>query len=156
MPDYNAPLKPMKRLGGRPGLKKNAVLPTIIIKEEDRKPLFKWQNHHNIPIHIWHVFFDRAYGLSLNEAQRPTQTFQAPGGATSQKCIYKFYSHYAYPLGISIESPELDPAYIEDKNGHILPFVKFTGGTLKLLPEALSVLEGIKDDRSYTASGTPE
>lgn len=157
MPDYNVPLKPMKRLGGKPGLKKNAVLPTIIIKEEDRKPLFTWQNHHNIPIHIWHVFFDRAYGLALNEAQRlldeglieaTEQTFQAPGGATSQKSLYKFYYHYAYPLAVSIESPELDPAYIEDKNGHILPFVKFKGGTLKLLPEALSVLEGIKYDRS--------
>ncbi len=76
------------------------------------------------------------------------QTFQAPGGATSQKSLYKFYYHYAYPLAVSIESPELDPAYIEDKNGHILPFVKFKGGTLKLLPEALSVLEGIKYDRS--------
>lgn len=28
MPDYGAELKPQKRLGGKPGLKKNAVLPT--------------------------------------------------------------------------------------------------------------------------------
>jgi hypothetical protein len=36
MPDYVTPLRPQKRLAGKPGLKKNAVLPTIIIKEEDR------------------------------------------------------------------------------------------------------------------------
>jgi hypothetical protein len=32
MPDYATPLTPQKRLGGRDGLKKAAVLPTIIIK----------------------------------------------------------------------------------------------------------------------------
>ena len=70
MPDYNSKLKPMKRLEGKLGLRKNAVLPTVIIKEEDRGPLFMWQNENKINIHIWHVFFDRAYGLSLNKAQR--------------------------------------------------------------------------------------
>ncbi len=39
MPDYKVELKPQKRLGGKLGLRKNAVLPTIIIKEEDREPL---------------------------------------------------------------------------------------------------------------------
>jgi hypothetical protein len=56
MPAYGQPLKPMRRLNGRHGLTKNAVLPTVIIKDEDREPLRAWQNHHNIPIHIWHVF----------------------------------------------------------------------------------------------------
>lgn len=163
MPDYNAKLKPMKRLGGKLGLRKNAVLPTVILKEEDREPLFKWQNNHNVPIHIWHVFFDRAYGLSLNEAQRlldegfiqPTeQTFQAPGGATSKKSIYKFYYHYAYPLGIATEQPELAPAYIEDKNGHILPYVKFDGGTLEIFPETLSMLQEIKRSKHERPSAT--
>jgi hypothetical protein len=43
MPDYGRPLRPVKRLGGKPGLPKSAVLPTIIIKEEDRQPLRLWQ-----------------------------------------------------------------------------------------------------------------
>lgn len=43
MPDYNAPLKAQKRLGGQFGLKKNAVLPTVIVKEEDRAYLMQWQ-----------------------------------------------------------------------------------------------------------------
>lgn len=150
MPDYKTPMKAQKRLEGKSGLSKNAVLPTVIIKEEDRKPLKKWQKKNNIPIHIWHVFFDRAYGLSLNEAERlvkkkfilPTeQIFQAPGGATTKKTIYKYYYHYAYALGIATERPNLVPAFIEDKNGHILPYVKFEGGSLKITDEAINLLK---------------
>jgi len=149
MPAYNLPMKPQKRLGGKLGLPKVAVLPTVIIKEEDRIPLSKWQKENNIPLHVWHVFFDRAFGLSFDEAQRlvsegfilPTeQIFQAPGGATTKKAIYKYYYHYAYPLGVSNERPELIPAFIEDKNGHILPYVKFEGGSLTIAEEAINVL----------------
>jgi hypothetical protein len=150
MPAYNIPMKPQKRLGGKLGLSKNAVLPTVIIKEEDRVPLSKWQAENKIPIHVWHVFFDRAYGLSFNKAQRlvddglilPTeQVFQAPGGATTKKAIYKYYYHYAYPLGVANERPQLVPAFIEDKNGHILPYVKFEGGSLEFANEALNILK---------------
>lgn len=149
MPDYKTPMKSQRRLGGQLGLAKNAVLPTVIIKEEDRVPLSKWQEENRIPIHAWHVFFDRAYGLSFDEAQRlvtdglilPTeQVFQAPGGATTKKAIYNYYYHYAYPLGIASERPQLIPAFIEDKNGHILPYVKFEGGSLEIANEALNVL----------------
>lgn len=152
MPDYNKEMKPQKRLGGKMGLPKKAVLPTVILKEEDRIPLHKWQIENNIPIHIWHAFFDKAYGLSLNQAEHlvkegliePTiQTFQAPGGATTKKAIYKFYYHYAYPLGISTEKPTLVPDYIEDKNGHILPYVKFVGGSLQINEDALKILNNL-------------
>ncbi|MFH0791078.1 MAG: AccI family restriction endonuclease [Candidatus Omnitrophota bacterium] len=54
MPDFNTPLTPQKRLNGKQGLKKNAVLPTVIIKEEDREPLVIWQDRNRIKIHIWH------------------------------------------------------------------------------------------------------
>lgn len=152
MPAYDVPMKPQKRLGGKLGLAKNAVLPTVIIKEEDRLPLKSWQDKNKVPIHIWHVFYDRAYGLSLNEAERLTaegfilptkQVFQAPGGATTKKSIYKYYYHYAYPLGIAIEAPTLVPDYIQDKNGHILPFVKFEGGSLRILPEGIAQLNNL-------------
>ncbi|MBP8960343.1 MAG: AccI family restriction endonuclease [Bacteroidales bacterium] len=149
MPDYKTPMKPQKRLGGKMGFSKTTVLPTVIIKEEDRIPLSKWQKENKVPIHVWHVFFDRAYGLSFDEAERlvneglilPTeQVFQAPGGATTKKAIYKYYYHYAYLLGVAIETPKLVPASIEDKNGHILPYVKFEGGSLKISDEALNIL----------------
>jgi hypothetical protein len=145
MPDFQTPLRPQRRLGGKMGLKKGAVLPTIIIKEEDRQPLLEWQELRGVPIHVWHVFYDRAYGLSLDRAEEliasnlteaTVQTFQAPGGATTKKVIYKHYYHYGYPLGISTEDPKLLPAFVEDKNGHILPYVTFSGGHLSLSPEA--------------------
>jgi len=150
MPNFNTPLKPQKRLNGKLGFSKSSVLPTVIVKEEDRKPLQIWQTNNKIPLHIWHVFFDRAYGLVFNELERlietgliePTiQVFQAPGGATSKKAIYKVYYHYAYQLGISKTRPKLVPEYIEDKNGHILPYVKFEGGELKLDDECLTILK---------------
>jgi hypothetical protein len=152
MPDYRSELTPQRRKGGAPGLRKNAVLPTIIIKKEDLAPLQDWQNRHGIPIHIWHVFFDLAFGISLSNAVQliengtiePTQqVFQAPSGATTTKIIYKIYYHYAYPLGESRSSPELKAAYIKDKNGHILPYVKFEGGELTLLDTAREVIRAI-------------
>lgn len=157
MPDYGAELKPMRRLGGRLGLRKNAVLPTVIMKEEDRERLISWQDANRVPVHIWHVFFDRAYGLALSEAQQlidtgaiePTvQTYQAPGGATTEKSIYKFYYHYAYELGTSSAPPELVPDYVEDKNGHILPYVRFQGGSLTLTDKALEQLERLRPDET--------
>lgn len=149
MPAFEKPLKPQKRLGGKLGLAKTAVIPTVIIKEEDRQPLLSWQNENQIPIHIWHVFFDRAYGISFDETERliseglilPTeQTFQAPGGATTKKAIYKHYYHYAYLLGVATEQPTLFPDFVQDKNGHILPYVKFEGGSLQFTKEALDLL----------------
>jgi hypothetical protein len=153
MPDYAAPLKPQKRLGGRFGLKKNAVLPTIIIKEEDRKPLSAWQSGRKVPIHVWHAFFDVSYGISLIAAEKLIsngdispyeQVFQAPGGATTRKVIYKIYYQHAYPLATTVEEPKLIADSITDKNGHILPYVRFVGGRSELSSDALSLLDGLK------------
>lgn len=149
MPDYNTPLTPQKRLGGKIGLKKAAVLPTVIIKEEDRKTLSEWQEINNKPLHIWHVFFDYAYGIALDEAERlikkgiierTIQIFQAPGGATTKKPLYKIYYRYAYQLGKATEEPKLNPTFVEDKNGHILPYVTFSGGNLEISKEAIEIL----------------
>lgn len=157
MPDYGAELKPQRRLGGKAGLKKNAVLPTIILKEEDRQPLQIWQDSHNIPIHIWHVFYDMAYGIAFDEAQKlidegyieaTEQTFQAPGGATTRKKLYKFYYHYGYPLGTAREEPQLVAKHIVDKNGHILPYVHFEGGAMLLREEAVDILRRMANARS--------
>jgi hypothetical protein len=155
MPNYGKPLTPQKRMNGQPGMAKTAVLPTIILKNEDLEPLSNWEQANHVPIHIWHVFFDMAFGISLQRALdlfrsgliHPTeQTFQAPSGASSTKTIYKIYYHYAYELATATSSPELKPAYIEDKNGHILPYVRFEGGELAFSPTALAVLRTIHDE----------
>lgn len=152
MPDYGATLKAQKRLGGKLGLKKSAVLPTIIVKEEDRKPLREWQSQRGVPIHIWHLFFDMAFGISFDKAESliseglilpKEQIFQAPGGATTKKILYHFYYHYGYPLSTSQAEPSLVAAQIVDKNGHILPYVRFEGGKMSLRPEATHSLREV-------------
>lgn len=150
MPHYGQPLRPTKRLGGKPGLPKSTVVPTVIVKEEDRAPLRLWQEQRRVPIHIWHVFYDAAFGLPLDRAEElirdgliepREQVFQAPGGATTKKVIYNFYYHYAYLLGECIEEPTLVAAHIEDKNGHILPYVCIEGGRLVLRSGGLDALQ---------------
>ena len=150
MPAYGEQLRPMRRLGGRRGLPKNAVLPTVILKEEDRGRLFTWQDENNIDIHIWHIFYDMSFGLGLNAADaliaegliEPTnQRFQAPGGATTEKYIYKFYYHYAYPIGDITEEPNLVADFITDRNGHILPYVRFEGGKMTINAETIQSLK---------------
>ena len=150
MPAYGSQLRPMRRLGGKPGLPKNAVLPTVILKEEDRERLFAWQDKNKIAIHIWHVFYDMSFGLGLNAADalisegliEPTnQRFQAPGGATTEKYIYKFYYHYAYPIGEITEEPSLVADFITDRNGHILPFVRFEGGKMAINAGTIQLLK---------------
>lgn len=152
MPDFGTTLSPQSRLGGKLGLKKTAILPTIIIKEEDRTPLREWQKKNMVPIHIWHVFYDMAFGIALDKIEelikngqiQPTeQIFQAPGGATTKKIIYKVYYQYGYLLGASGEKATLVADHIVDKNGHILPYVKFHGGNLTLSKDALEALDSV-------------
>lgn len=69
MPDYEALLKPQKRLNGSLGLKKNAVLPTVIVKEEDRSRLRDWQTRNGIPIHVWQAVYDLAWGIHLDRIE---------------------------------------------------------------------------------------
>jgi hypothetical protein len=57
------------------------------------------------------------------------------------KIIYKIYYHYAYPLGRSRNEPTLLAASITDKNGHILPYVRFEGGSLEMSAEARAILD---------------
>jgi len=157
MPEYGSELKPQKRLGGNLGLKKSAVVPTVIVKDEDRVPLMEWQQRSSTPIHIWHVFYDQAFGIQLDRIEaliesgliQPTkQVFQAPGGPTTSKNIYKIYYHYAYSLATSTAEPQLEAASIVDKNGHILPYVKFEGGALRITEEALAVLDGAAKEKN--------
>jgi hypothetical protein len=156
MPAYGSELRPMKRLGGRLGLPKGAKLPSVIIKDEDRVPLKRWQDSTGISIHVWQVFYDKAYGLSLNDAEQlfdsgivepKEQSYSLPGGNSKKKWTYFTPYQYAYELGESREDPELVPDYIEDKNGHILPYVKFRGGSLELSETALRILHLLAQDK---------
>jgi hypothetical protein len=54
--------------------------------------------------------------------------------------IYKFYYMYGYHLGHATEKPKLKAKFVEDKNGHILPYVHFEGGRMAIGNEALKIL----------------
>lgn len=133
------------------GFLETAKVPTVIIKDEDLKPLTEWETNFNVPIFVFHVFYDEAYYISLQEARElidagvipPTeQTFYAPGGATTHKHIYKVWYTLAHPLGTMTREPELSARFIQDKNGHILPYVHFSGGQMALSSEIITELRG--------------
>lgn len=157
MPDFNAKPRPMKRLGGKFGLPRSSVLPTIIVKEEDRAKLRSWQTAHGLPIHVWHVFFDLGFGVAFEDIEQliasgelePTkQQFQAPSGQSQAKVIYKMHYFRGYELCKSVEAPSLKADSVTDKNGHILPFVRYEGGKLELLPSVLAVLKDLAKRKS--------
>ncbi len=95
------------------------------------------------------MFYDQAYHISLQEACElieaevilPTeQTFYAPGGPTTSKAIYKIWYTLAHPLGTMTRQPEMSAKFVQDKNGHILPYVHFSGGEMMLSEEILTLL----------------
>lgn len=119
------------------------------MKEEDREPLQMWQGANRIPIHIWHVFFDMAYGLAFDEAQQMIRqrfvplledTFQPLGGETTKKSLYEFSIQFGYQLGDFAEEPHFLAKNITDENGNVFPYVSIQGGKMKLHSEALGVL----------------
>lgn len=150
MPKYTHTLRPQKRLGGKMGLAKNAVLPTIILKDEDRGPLSAWQaKNPKLKLHIWHAFFDESYGISFEEMSKlidngtiepSTQEFVSAGQASKKKTLYKAHYYLGYPLAACEKEPGLKAQTVIDKNGHIYPYVTFSGGSMVLREEALNIL----------------
>jgi len=49
----------------------------------------------------------------------------------------------AFLQGTIPKKPDLKAQCIEDKSGHILPFVKFDGGSIELTEETLNILNSI-------------
>jgi len=92
---------------------------------------------------------DEAYYISLQDARElieggiilsTEQTFYAPGGPTTSKHIYKIWYTLAKPLGTMSQEPEMSAKFIKDNNGHILPYVHFSGGQMLLSVEILTEL----------------
>jgi len=111
--------------------------------------LTEWEGSFNIPIFVFHVFYDQAYYISLQKALTlinegvipPTeQTFYAPSGPTTSKAIYKIWYTLAHPLGTMTRQSEMSAKFIQDKNGHLLPYVYFSGGEMALSEEILAEL----------------
>lgn len=81
---------------------------------------------------------DDGRGLRCWRAPRPRRMLSAD----------PIYYQHAYLLGESEQEPQPVADYIMDRNGHILPYVRFSGGKLTLRGEALEVLRA-------AAAGSP-
>jgi len=159
MPNWGEKLRPQRRLKGKLGLPKNAVVPNIIVKDEDRDPLNLWQRLWQTPIHVWHAFYDRVFGISLDDMERSIvegfaiekkQDYHSPAGKVSTKKTWNIPYYYpsVYEVGRSVEEPKLKADFIVDKNGHVLPYVRFEGGRIELSEQCLSVLRQLETERS--------
>jgi len=157
MPDYGRG-KPLEALGYPEliGFAKNKKVPTLIIKDEDLEPLRGWESNWEVPIFVFHVFYDLGFYISFERAIwliekgiiSPTkQTFYAPGGPTTRKVIYKIWYTLAYPLGTMVKEPRMVAKFVQDKNGHILPYVHFSEGELRLSKEIINELRKLKKSR---------
>ena len=133
------------------GFMETAKVPTVIIKGEDIEPLREWEATFDVPIFIFHLFYDEAYYISFQDVCELIesgvifpiqQIFYAPGGPTTRKHIYKIWYTLALPLGTMVQEPELSARFVKDDNGHILPYVHFSGGKMVLSAEILAELRG--------------
>ena len=131
--------------GKRKGqLKFSGPVPTIIVKEEDIKPLQDWQNKYEIPIYVVHVFFDRAYFIKFDEIFDylksgligfEVQKYTNPDGtASTPKNILKIPYILCKEFG-TVKNPKLVPKSFVDKNGKVMTYVTFEGGELILSKE---------------------
>ena len=149
MKDFNRELTPQKRLDGKLGLPKTAITANIMIKEEDKDRLQNWQKKNDIKIHVWHVFYDKAYGIKLDAAMKlvedgliePTiQVFNEQHGGQTKKIMYKIYNNYAYFIGDIINQPKVNSGTLEADNGKIYPYAYFSDGDLNFSNELLNEL----------------
>jgi len=118
------------------------------MKEEDRETFANLANVNGFPIHIWHVFFDLAYGIAFDEAPKvasrwlhssTVQVFQAPGGAQrrsrSTSSIITTDTRWA-----KLPKNRIESQVCRRQKCHILPMSIFEGGKMSLTGEALKVL----------------
>lgn len=67
MPDY----------GSDKITRKDVKAPTVIVKEQDAPELLKWQEHHDIPVCVVQVFYDRGYIIRLDEILNAVEEIKA-------------------------------------------------------------------------------
>lgn len=138
--------KPRTLRGGKTGFRKTDIIPTVIVKREDVASLEKWTSRYKKPIYVVQVFYDRAYmaefGEILRHDKRGTarivaQKFSNRGGGVTIKETINLPYTYATQFGHSEEEPALVPEVIKEDNGHLLPYVRFEGGRLKIHEDAI-------------------
>jgi hypothetical protein len=156
MPDKGMKL-PLRKL--------NVIAPMIWVKEEDAIKLENWIRRYGKPIYVIQVFYDLAYIAQLkliidkanriksaqNEEMRK-ELMKREGlivesqkyadevtGVTTTKTVYRLHPAAAMLFGELIEPPKINVEVLEDKNGKIIPFLRFSDGKLKINPEVIKM-----------------
>lgn len=133
----------------RSGSPEAEIRPSVVFEREGLDRLCSWQHANEVPIHIWQVFFDSAFGVRLDRAREAIDSglvepakrlFQTPGGACTERALYEIPHHYGYRLGRMTTEPVILADSLRDENGQILPYVRFEGGGLQLTAEATHLL----------------
>ncbi len=97
-------------------------------------------------------FYGTDFGISLEEVQRLTQeglifpteqAFQALGDAITRKMIYRTYHRCTDSPHNTIQAMQPKAKFIAGKNGHILLYIHFEGGSMTLREGTPTVLQHI-------------
>lgn len=144
MPGFEKPFTRYTRGKNKGRLKPAGIIPTIIVKAEDIPRLEAWEQLYRVPIYIVHLFYDRGYFirfaqilelLNSGELGMEIQRFSNPDGtAATPKQIVKVPYILCQDFG-SVENPALAPKTFVDKNGKVMTYVTFEGGTIRLSPQ---------------------
>jgi hypothetical protein len=162
MPDRDAGL-PLRRL--------EVVAPMIWVKEEDAARLREWLEEYRKPIYVAQVFYDLAYIAPLQAILEKAERVKAAGergrevmkreglivrrqryadevtGVEVVKTVYRLHPAAAMLFGELVEPPKINVELLEDRKGRLVPFLRFSGGRLKISPRVL------EEWRSLTARG---
>jgi hypothetical protein len=141
MPGFGKPFSRYVRGKNQGKLKPPGIIPTIIVKEEDIPRLQQWEARYCIPIYIVHIFYDRGYFvkfddvicfLEAGELGMEEQRYSNPDGtASSPKQIVKVPYILCREFG-TVSGQTLLPRTFVDKNGKVMTYVTFSGGTIQL------------------------
>jgi hypothetical protein len=148
MKNYGESLRPMRRMGGKPGLPVGSKVPRIIAKAADIDGLVAWERETGVAVHIWHHFHDVQFGISLSTLRSlirrglTEKTTYMYSGEKESKPQYHTYYHYAYTVGTTVEKATLHVEEVVEESGHIAKNTYYEGGSIALSDECLGVLRG--------------
>jgi hypothetical protein len=144
MPGFEKPFTRYTRGKNKGWLKPAGIIPTIIVKEEDIPRLQAWEQQYHVPIYVVHLFYDRGYFILFDrildlvksgELGMEMQRFTNPDGtAATPKQIVKVPYILCQEFGV-VQNPTLAPRTFIDKNGKVMTYVTFEGGTVTLAPD---------------------
>jgi hypothetical protein len=144
MPGFGKPFSRYVRGKNKGRLKPAGIIPTIIVKEEDIPRLQQWQGDFGVPIYIVHIFYDRGYFIEFSDVLdllargdvgMEEQRFTNPDGtAATKKKIVKVPYILCKDFG-TVAGQELLARTFVDKNGKVMTYVTFSGGSIDLSSE---------------------